>query len=122
VRPKAAAIGPQIQDTFGRALRAGVKIAFGTDSGVSPHGENAREFGYMVEAGMAPMDAIRSATSVAAQCLGIEERLGSIEAGKLADLIAVEGDPLEDIRRLEAVHFVMKEGVVYFGGTSGLSE
>jgi imidazolonepropionase-like amidohydrolase len=122
VRPKAAAIGPQIQDTFGRALRAGVKIAFGTDSGVSPHGENAREFGYMVEAGMAPMDAIRSATSVAAQCLGIEARLGTIEAGKLADLIAVEGDPLEDIRRLEAVHFVMKEGVVYFGGTSGLSE
>jgi imidazolonepropionase-like amidohydrolase len=123
VRPKAAAIGPQIQETFARAHRAGVKIVFGTDCGVGPHGENAREFAYMVEAGMSPMDAIRSATSVAAGFLGIEDRLGTIEAGRLADIIAVEGDPLADIRRLQAVHFVMKEGVVYLSaGTAGFSE
>lgn len=113
VRPKAAAIGPQIQDSFARAHRAGVKIVFGTDCGVSPHGQNAREFGFMVEAGMAPMDAIRSATSVAAGFLGLEDRLGTVESGKLADLIAVDGDPLADITRLEAVRFVMKEGVVF---------
>ena len=113
VRPKAAAIGPQIQETFAKAWRAGVKIAFGTDTGVSPHGENAREFVYMVEAGMPAMTAIRSATSVAAEFLGIADRLGTIEAGKLADLIAVEGDPVEDISRLQAVRFVMKEGVVH---------
>ena len=113
VRPKAAAIGPQIQATFARAHRAGVKIAFGTDCGVGPHGDNAREFTYMVEAGMAPMEAIRAATLSAAELLGVEDRLGTIEPGKLADLIAVQGDPLADISRLQDVHFVMKEGVVY---------
>jgi imidazolonepropionase-like amidohydrolase len=113
VRPKAAAIGPQIQGTFSRAHKAGVKIVFGTDCGVGPHGDNAREFEYMVEGGMSPMDAIRSATSVAAEFLGIADRLGTLEAGKLADIIAVEGDPLADISRLRAVHFVMKEGVVH---------
>jgi imidazolonepropionase-like amidohydrolase len=113
VRPKAAAIGPLIQDTFARAWEAGVKIAFGTDSGVSPHGENAREFSYMVEAGMPPMAAIRSATLVSAELLRIDDRLGTLEAGKLADLIAVAGNPLEDISLLENVAFVMKEGVVY---------
>jgi imidazolonepropionase-like amidohydrolase len=112
VRPKAAAIGPQIQETFARAHAAGVKIAFGTDCGVAPHGENAREFALMVEGGMSPMDAIRSATSVAARFLGIDDRLGTIEPGKLADIIAVDGDPLADIGRMSAVHFVMKEGVV----------
>ena len=113
VQPKAAAIGPQIQDTFARAQRAGVKIVFGTDCGVAPHGENAREFVYMVEAGMPPMDAIRSATSVAAEFLGIADRLGTLEPGKLADLVAVDGDPLADISRLGAVQFVMKEGAVF---------
>ena len=113
VRPKAAAIGPLIQETFGRAWRGGVKIAFGTDSGVSPHGENARELRFMVEAGMPAMDAIRSATRVTAELLGIDDRLGTLEAGKLADLVAVEGDPLENIALLEEVSFVMKEGVVY---------
>ena len=113
VRPKAAAIGPLIQETFGRAWRGGVKIAFGTDSGVSPHGENAREFRFMVEAGMPAMDAIRSATRVTAELLGIDDRLGTLEAGKLADLVAVEGDPLDNIALLEEMSFVMKEGVVY---------
>jgi imidazolonepropionase-like amidohydrolase len=124
VRPKAAAIGPQIQDTFARAHQAGVKIAFGTDCGVGPHGDNAREFEYMVDGGMAPMQAIRAATSVAAQFLGIEDRLGTLEPGKLADVVAVPGDPLADIRQMRAVHFVMKEGVVYRddAGTAGLSE
>jgi imidazolonepropionase-like amidohydrolase len=113
VRPKAAEIGPKIQGTFARAHAAGVNIVFGTDCGVGPHGDNAREFGLMVEGGMSPMDAIRSATSVAAGFLGIQDRLGSIEPGKLADIIAVEGDPLADIERMMAVHFVMKEGVVF---------
>ncbi|MEE8138131.1 MAG: amidohydrolase family protein [Thermoanaerobaculia bacterium] len=113
VRSKAAAIGPQIQETFAKAYKAGVKIAFGTDTGVSAHGDNAREFRYMVEAGMPPMEAVQSATVVAAELLGLEDRLGSVEEGKIADLIAVRGDPLEDITRLEKVAFVMKEGVVY---------
>lgn len=113
VRPKAAAIGPQISDTFARARAAGVKIAFGTDSGVSPHGENAREFVYMVEGGMAPMQAIRSATLDAARLLGVEDRLGSLEPGKLADVVAVPGDPLEDVATLGDVRFVMKEGAVH---------
>ena len=113
VRPKAAAIGPQLQATFGRAYKAGVKIAFGTDAGVFPHGENAKEFGYMVEAGMTPLDAIRAATVNAAILLDQPKRLGAIEAGFAADIIAVEGDPLQDVKVLEQVKFVMKDGVVY---------
>ena len=112
VRPKAAAIGPVIQDTFSRSWRAGVPIAFGTDSGVSPHGENWREFVYMVEAGMPPMDAFRAATVAAADLLGSDE-LGRIEAGMLADIVAVPGDPLEDIAVVGKVHFVMKDGVIH---------
>lgn len=113
VRPKAAAIGPQLQATFARAHKAGVKIAFGTDAGVFPHGENAKEFGYMVEAGMSPADAIRSATLHAAALLDQSGRLGSVEPGFAADIIAVEGDPLRDVKVLEQVKFVMKDGVVY---------
>jgi len=113
VRPKAAAIGPQLQATFGRAYKAGVKIAFGTDAGVFPHGDNAKEFGYMVEAGMTPADAIRSATVNAAILLDQSKRLGAIDAGFAADIIAVEGDPLQDVKVLEQVKFVMKDGVVY---------
>jgi len=113
VRPKAAAIGPQIHDTFARAYKAGVKIAFGTDSGVSPHGENAREFALMVEAGMPPMKAIQAATMEGARLLRVEKDLGSIEKGKFADLVAVAGDPLEDIAIMTDVRFVMKAGVVY---------
>ena len=112
VRPKAAAIGPMIQATFKKAYQAGVKIAFGTDSGVSPHGENWKEFGYMIEAGMPAMEAIRSATVVAAELLGQSADLGSIDAGKVADIIAVPGDPLTDITQFGKVHFVMKAGVV----------
>jgi imidazolonepropionase-like amidohydrolase len=113
VRPKAAAIGPVIHDTFAKAYAAGVKIAFGTDSGVSAHGDNARELQYMVEAGMPPMAAIRSATVVTAELLGIADDLGTLEPGKLADVIAVHGDPLADVTVLQDVRFVMKEGVVY---------
>lgn len=113
VRPKAALVGPQIQGTFARAYRAGVKILFGTDTGVSAHGDNAREFVLMVEAGMPPMAAIQSATSVAAKFLEIDDRLGSLSPGKLADLIAVPGDPLADISTMRRVHFVMKDGVVH---------
>ncbi|NHZ34334.1 metal-dependent hydrolase family protein [Massilia rubra] len=113
VRPKAAAIGPQIQATFARAYKAGVKIAFGTDAGVFPHGENAKEFAYMVEAGMAPLEAIRAATLNAAALLDQGTRLGSVEPGYAADIIAVAGDPLRDIALLQQVRFVMKDGVVY---------
>lgn len=115
VQAKAATIGPLIQEMFQRAHAAGVKIAFGTDSGVSTHGENAREFGYMVEAGMKPMDAILSATRNAADLLGAPDRVGSIQAGRFADIIAVAGDPLTDITEMTRVRFVMKGGVVHRG-------
>lgn len=113
VRPKALEVGPVIQATFAKAWRAGVTIMFGTDCGVCAHGSNAREFAYMVEGGMPVMDAIRAATIVPARYLGIDDRLGSVEAGKLADIVAVPGDPRADIHVMERVGFVMKEGVVY---------
>ena len=113
VRPKAAAIGPVIQETFAKAYEAGVKIAFGTDSGVSAHGDNAREFSLMVAGGMSAMEAIQSATMTTAELLGLETEIGSIEPGKQADLIAVHGDPLTDISVLESVRFVMKGGTVH---------
>ncbi len=113
VRPKAAAIGPQILETFTEAYRAGVKIAFGTDQGVAPHGDNGLEFVYMVEGGMPPMKAIQSATIEAARLIDREADLGTVEAGKLADLVAVPGNPLEDVRQMTGVTFVMKGGVVY---------
>lgn len=113
VRSKAAAVGPQIQDSFRRAFEGGVRIAFGTDVGVGPHGTNAEEFIYMTEAGMPPMDAIISATINAAELLGLSHELGTLEKGKHADLIAVDGNPLDDIRVLLDVPFVMKGGVVY---------
>ncbi|HEY7906549.1 MAG TPA: amidohydrolase family protein [Wenzhouxiangella sp.] len=113
VAAKAAAIGPLIQETFGRAYRAGVKIAFGTDCGVSPHGTNAQEFALMVEAGMPADEAIRSATVSAAQLLGVEQELGQIKPGFIADVIAVEGNPLADVTRLESVSFVMRDGEVF---------
>ncbi len=112
VRPKAAAVGPKIQATFAKAYKAGVKIAFGTDTGVSAHGDNAKEFAYMVEGGMPPMAAIQAATMSAATLLGVEKELGSVEKGKYADLVAVDGDPLKDITRLQGIAFVMKGGAV----------
>nr|WP_314862185.1 amidohydrolase family protein [uncultured Undibacterium sp.] len=113
VQPKAAAIGPLIQATFARAVKAGINIAFGTDAGVFPNGENAKEFRYMVEAGMSPIAALRSATLGAAELLNQSKRLGSIEPNYVADIIAVKGDPLTDVTLLEKVAFVMKDGVVY---------
>jgi imidazolonepropionase-like amidohydrolase len=113
VRPKAASVGPQIQETFEQAYKAGVTIAFGTDAGVSPHGTNALEFIYMVEGGMPEMEAIQSATQTTAALLGQQDRLGSIREGKLADIIAVSGNPLDDISKLGEVTFVMKDGVIY---------
>jgi len=112
VVPKALAIGPQIQNTFAKANKNGVLIAFGTDAGVFPHGQNGKEFGYMVEAGMSPMKAILSATSVNAKVLK-NDGIGSIEVGKLADIIAVDEDPIKNIHTLEKVSFVMKGGKVY---------
>jgi imidazolonepropionase-like amidohydrolase len=115
VRPKAAAIGPVIRATFAKAHAAGVKIAFGTDSGVSPHGENAREFELMVAGGMPAMKTIQSATLEAARLMKIEDRLGTIEPKKIADIVAVQGNPLENIHAMRDVVFVMKEGVVFKG-------
>jgi imidazolonepropionase-like amidohydrolase len=113
VRPKAERIGPQIEGTFTRAYRSGVSIAFGTDTGVSPHGENAREFELMVKCGMPPMEAIQAATLSCAKLLRIEKDLGTIEKGKIADVVAVRGDPLQDISLMRDIRFVMKDGVVY---------
>jgi imidazolonepropionase-like amidohydrolase len=112
VRPKAERIGAQIQETFSKAHKAGVKIAFGTDMGVGPHGDNALEFGYMVEGGMPPAQALQAATYLAAQVLQVTD-IGQIEPGLRADIVAVQGNPLEDIALTRKVAFVMKDGVVY---------
>ena len=112
VRPKAERVGAQIQETFAKAYKAGVKIAFGTDMGVAPHGDNALEFGYMVEGGMPPAEALQAATFRAAQVLGVAD-LGQLEPGFRADVVAVPGNPLEDIALTRQVSFVMKDGVVY---------
>ncbi len=112
VRPKAREIGPKIQDTFAKAYKAGVNVAFGTDTGVSAHGDNALEFQYMVEAGMPEAEAIQAATSIAADFLK-NDKIGRIEANKKADIVAVKGNPLEDITLLQNVSFVMKDGKVY---------
>ena len=121
VVPKALAIGPLIQNTFARAYKAGVPIAFGTDAGVFKHGQNAKEFEYMVEVGMPAIEAIRSATYHAAKLMGHLEDMGTLETGKYGDVIAVDSDPLQDIRTLQNVTFVMKEGVVYKNGSMGHS-
>lgn len=113
VVPKARELGPLIQDTFGRAYDYGVKIAFGTDAGVFYHGDNAGEFVYMVEAGMPADEAMLSATRIAAKVLGLEDEIGTVSEGKSADLIAVEGNPLEQIELLKDVQFVMKQGKIY---------
>ncbi|MFD1001782.1 amidohydrolase family protein [Ohtaekwangia kribbensis] len=113
VVPKALEIGPQIQQTFAKAYKRGVKIAFGTDAGVFPHGDNGKEFTYMVEAGMPAMEAIKSATIVPAGILGISDKIGTLETGKFADIVATDENPLKNIKTMEKVSFVMREGVVY---------
>jgi imidazolonepropionase-like amidohydrolase len=112
IKAKALAASAAAQESFLKAYKGGVKIAFGTDSAVTPHGENADEFVMMVNAGMSAADAIASATVVSAQLLGMDTQLGTLEGGKLADLIAVSGNPLEDISILRQVDFVMKAGKV----------
>ncbi len=111
--PKALKVGPQIQKTFEAAYKAGVKIAFGTDSGVSIHGENAKEFIFMTEAGMPAMEAIRAATENAASLLRIYDKVGSLTAGKWADIIATREDPTQNIQTVLEVPFVMKDGKVF---------
>ena len=113
VRPKAQAIGPLIQNTFSEAYKYGVRIVFGTDTGVSAHGDNWKEFTYMVEAGMPALEAIQSANLVGAELLGVEDKIGSIEVNKLADIVAVAGNPVEDIQNMGKVAFVMKDGKIY---------
>ena len=120
---KARQAAGNAEKSFARAIREGVKIAYGTDTGVSPHGRNGEEFALMVRNGMAPVAAIRSATLDAATLLGVESRVGTIEAGKDADIIAVDGDPTQDVRLLENVGFVMKHGRVHkLGGQRQLTE
>lgn len=115
-RAKAAIVGPLMQDMLRRAHEGGVTVAFGTDTGVSKHGDNAQEFALMVGAGFTPEEAIRSATVTASEHVEMDADIGTIEAGKYADIIAVNGNPLKDVTELEDVDFVMKGGVVYKGG------
>jgi len=119
VTPKALEIGPKIKSTLAKAWKAGVKIAFGTDAGVFKHGRNWLEFGYMMDAGMSAMDCIKAATIHAADLLGEKDKLGSIERGKLADIIAMDGDPLKDREAFGRVVFVMKDGMVYKNNSPG---
>jgi imidazolonepropionase-like amidohydrolase len=113
IAAKALAIGPIIQGTFAKAYKAGVKIAFGTDAGVYAHGKNWMEFVYMTEAGMPAMEALKCATLNSAELIGVSDKVGSLESGKLADVVAVDGDPIKDIHAMGQVKFVMKDGVVY---------
>jgi imidazolonepropionase-like amidohydrolase len=118
---KANAADAAAHQTFQRALAKGVKIGLGTDAAVYPHGRNAEEFGQMVKLGMKPASALKSATSNDAQLLGMTEKIGTLETGKLADVVAVPGDPLQDIHATEHVKFVMKEGVIYRNDQVGAS-
>jgi len=110
---KAREVEPVARKNLSRALQSGVKVAFGTDAGVYPHGLNGREFNSMVNAGLSPLAAVQTATVNAADLLGWRDRVGAIEPGKWADIVAVDGDPLRDVRALENVKFVMKGGQVY---------
>lgn len=110
---KAKQVMPEMKKNIGRAFQLGVSVAFGTDSAVYPHGLNGREFAVYVRMGMTPIQSIQTATVHASKLLGREERVGAIEAGKYADLIAVDGDPTKDVIELERVKWVMKGGVVF---------
>ena len=113
VVPKALAIGPKIQSTTERAYKAGVNIAFGSDAGVFPHGNNAKEFIYMNEAGIPIIECLQAATIINAKILSLEDELGQIKKGFIADIVASKSNPEDDISTLENVVFVMKEGVIY---------
>lgn len=113
VAAKALQVGPIIQATAGKAYKAGVKIAFGTDAAVYPHGQNAEEFKYMVDAGMPPMFVLQAATTHAAELLHKQNELGQIAVGRVADVVAVPGNPLDDITVMQKMDFVMKDGVIY---------
>lgn len=110
---KANAAIAAIHQTFQKALGMGIKIGLGTDAAVYPHGRNPEEFHQMVDLGMKPIDALKAGTSADADLLGLADKIGTLEAGKLADVVAVPGDPLENIRATEHVFFVMKDGVIY---------
>jgi imidazolonepropionase-like amidohydrolase len=116
LQAKAKAAGEARSEMFRNAVKMGVKISFGTDAAVYPHGQNAKEFKLMVDLGMAPIDALRSATSTTAELFGISSKVGTLEKGKLADVIAMPGDPTQDITATERVSFVMKEGKIIRNG------
>jgi imidazolonepropionase-like amidohydrolase len=118
---KANAAGASVHTMFQHALAKGVKIGLGTDAAVYPHGRNAEEFHQMVDLGMKPIDALRAGTSSDADLLGLREKLGTLEANKIADVVAVPGDPVEDIRLTEKAFFVMKEGVIYRNDRTAVS-
>lgn len=113
VREKAAIIIPAAKKNMATAFKSGVRVALGTDAGVYPHGQNGGEFWAMVNLGMSPVEALRAGTVNAAELMGLADRIGSVAPGKLADMVAVEGDPMRDVALLKNVQFVMKEGVVY---------
>jgi imidazolonepropionase-like amidohydrolase len=119
VRAKADAAGAAIHQTFQSALAKGVKIGLGTDAGVYPHGRNPEEFHQMTDLGMKPAAALKAGTSADAELLGLATTLGTLEPGKIADIVAVPGDPIENIRQTEKVFFVMKEGAIYRNDRSG---
>jgi imidazolonepropionase-like amidohydrolase len=122
IAAKAHAAIAAIHGTFRRALAKGVKIGLGTDAGVYPHGRNAEEFHQMVDLGMQPIDALKAGTSADAELLGLADKIGTLETGKLADVVAVPGDPLQNIRQTEHAFFVMKEGVIYKNETAAKSQ
>ena len=122
LQAKAKAATAARSDMFRNAVKMGVRISFGTDAAVFPHGQNAKEFKLMVDLGMSPIDALKSATANDAELLGITQKVGTLEKGKLADVIAVPGDPTADITATERVSFVMKEGKIIRQGSSGTEQ
>src|SRR5258707_8231409 len=120
LQAKAKAAAAARSDMFRNAVKMGVRISFGTDAAVFPHGQNAKEFALMIGLGMAAIDALKSATSNDAELLGIAQKVGTLEKGKLADIIAMPGDPIADITVTERVSFVMKEGKIIRNGSPSM--